>query len=343
MRSASAPRYILLIMATLRQLAHAQALARLGSFRLAARELHLSQPALTRSIRALEEAFGVALFDRGPDGVAPTAFGEMFLRKSQTILLQHGDLVRDIRLMAGLQKGGLCVCAGPYPADVLVPRVAAALASAHPALAGKLRQGSWQEVSTQVLDRRADLGLAEISAAACDGRLQTEPLGQHRLFFYCRAGHPLLGMRELALEPVFGFPWVSTRLPGRMVEAVAGRRGAAGEVDPATGTWVPAWEVEMPATAKVIVAAGDGIGAAMLTQIEREVQEGTLAVLPYQPEWLRLDYGFVYLRERTLSPAARAFMDECRRAEAALAAREAALIERYGVCSAGGATVRPQA
>lgn len=330
-------------MATLRQLAHARALARLGSFRLAARELHLSQPALTRSIRALEEALGVALFDRRSDGVAPTAFGELVLRRSESILLAHEDMVRDIRLMAGLQKGGLCVCAGPYPGDVVVPRVAAALAAAYPGLACKLRQGSWQEVSAQVLERKADLGVAEISAAACDGRLQTEPVGQHRLFFYCRAGHPLLGERGLTLEQVFAFPWVSTRLPGRMVDALARRRGAAGEVDPATGTWIPASEVEMPAAAKWIVAAGNAIGATMLTQIESELQERTLAVLPYQPEWLRLDYGFIYLRDRTLSPAARAFMDECRRAEAALAAREAALIERYGVCSAGGATVRPQA
>jgi DNA-binding transcriptional LysR family regulator len=318
--------------ATLKQLGYARALARLRSFRVAARELHLSQPALTRSIRALEDALGVPLFDRRPDGVAPTAFGELFLGKAEAILLAHDDLVRDMQLMANLEKGTLCVSAGAYPSAVLVPRVAAALATKHPTLACRLRHGGWREVTAQVLGREADLGVAEISEAVRDPRLQTEPLGRHQLFFYCRAGHPLLGRSDLSLSQIAGFPWVSTRLPSRMGGVLSTLPVVhAGAIDPATDTFCPAWEVEVIDTAKLVVAESDAIGGAMLSQIERELEQGTLCVLSYHAPWLRFEYGFLYLSGRTVSPAALAFMAECRRQDALLAGREAVLQEGYGL------------
>jgi DNA-binding transcriptional LysR family regulator len=318
-------------MATLRQLAHAKALADRRNFRLAARALHISQPALTRSIKALEDALGVPLFDRLPGGVEPTKFGEVFLRKAQAILLQHEDLVRDMQLLTGLEKGTLRVSAGPYPGDLLVPGVAAVLASKHPALTCRLRHGSWREVTAQVLARESDLGIAEISEAARDERLRTEAVGRHSFFFYCRTGHPLLKQRTVTLPRIAAFPWVATRLPTRVVSVLGKLAGRAGAIDPATGTFVPAWEVEVVGTAKRIVAGSDAVGGALITQVEREVEEGALAVLPYHADWLRLNYGFIYLRDRTVSPAARAFMTEFRRLDAELAAHEVVLQRRYEV------------
>jgi DNA-binding transcriptional LysR family regulator len=138
-------------------------------------------------------------------------------------------------------------------------------------------------------------------------------------------------LREVTLAQVAAFAWVSTRLPRRIADAISRLHGRAGAADPATDTFVPAWEVEVIGTATRIVAESDAIGGAMLTQIERELEDGTLAVLPFRADWLRLDYGFIHLRDRTVSPAARAFMEECRRVDAALAAREALLRKRHGV------------
>lgn len=316
-------------MATLKQLAHAQALARLRNFSLAAQALHLSQPALTRSILALEESLGVPLFDRRAGGVEPTAFGELLLRRSTTILEAHEELVRDILLLAGLETGTLCVSAAAYPGDVLIPGVAAAMAATHPRLKCRIRHGSWHETVALVLAREADLGIAEVSGADRDARLQTEVLGRHQAHFYCRAGHPLASAHTLTLDQIGGFPWVSSRLPQRVVSSLSGLPSAAGRIDPVENCFVPAWEVEAVGSAKHIVAESNGIGGALLVQIERELAEGTLVRLPYAADWLRLGYGFVYLRDRTLSPAALAFIDECRRQDAEIGARESALRERH--------------
>jgi DNA-binding transcriptional LysR family regulator len=318
-------------MTTLRQLAHAKALADIRNFRLAARAMHISQPALTRSIQALEDALGVPLFDRLPGGAEPTKFGEVFLRKAESILLEHEDLVRDMQLLAGLDKGALCVSAGPYPGSLHVPRVAAVLAAKHPALTCRLRQGGWGEVAAHVLARESDLGIAEISEASRDERLRTEPVGQHSFFLYCRTGHPLLKQPGITLPQITSFPWVGTRVPMRAVSMLGKVAGRAGTVDSTSGAFVPAWEVEVVGTAKRIVAESDLVGGALLTQIEGEIEVGALAVLRYYADWMRLNYGFIYLRNRTVSPAARAFMAEFRRLDAELEAREIALQRRYKV------------
>ncbi|MEI8352823.1 MAG: LysR family transcriptional regulator [bacterium] len=68
------------LMFDMRRLRHALALAEHRNFARAATALHITQPALSRSIQSLEDALGVHLFDRNPRDVEPTAFGELVLR-----------------------------------------------------------------------------------------------------------------------------------------------------------------------------------------------------------------------------------------------------------------------
>jgi DNA-binding transcriptional LysR family regulator len=329
-------------MPTLKQLTHAHALGQTRSFRVAAQQLHLSQPALTRSIQALEDTLGVVLFDRRSDGVEPTAFGELLLERARAVLLAQDDLLRDLRLMAGLDQGTLRVAAGLFPSDVLIPEVAAVLAKTYPNLNWRLRQGSWDEVADQVLTRTADLGVAEISEASLDSRLVTEPLAPHAVYFFCRAGHPLCKGAAISLSDIAEFPWVSSRLPARLLEQLPRAKQRAGTVDPASGFFVPAWEVEAIATEKRIVAASDVVGCALLSQLRAELEAGILDVVPARFQWMQLGYGLIHLRNRSLSPAAIAFMDECRRQDALLAAREAALVARYLPPLGGTASKRRQ-
>ena len=97
------------------------------SFRQAAARLHVSQPALTKTIQNAEASYGVKLFDRSRAGVAPTPFGEIVAERARLLLQDAGALSRDIRTMAQLEGGGLHLGLGPYMAEALKTKTIGAL------------------------------------------------------------------------------------------------------------------------------------------------------------------------------------------------------------------------
>jgi len=314
---------------TLRQLAHARTLAQTGSFRLAAQVLHISQPALTRSIQALEAALGVQLFTRLALGVELTRFGEAFMPKAHLLLQVRDDLTREMKVLKALEQVDLCIAMAPYPFDLHGPEVMASVGSAHPGLQCRLLLGDWRAVTTQVLGRDVDLGVGDLTPTAGDARLDTELVGQHALHFYCRAGHPILGRGELSLVDLADTVLVGTRASVRLGTALVKLGGRAGAFDKTTGDFVPAWEVNAIDATKEMVASSDAIGAAMLTQIRHELDTGALCLVPVHTPWLRLNYGFIRRRDSAVSAGALEFMAAFRERETALNSQEAELRCRF--------------
>jgi len=285
----------------LRQLLYAVTLAEEGNFSIAARRLHLSQPALSRSIRSLEEMFGTALFDRGGGGVTPTAIGRIVVERGRALLAGASDVEREVQLALGLEVGTLNVGAAPYPANISVGRACGLLLGDHPGLRLDVRVGDWSLLVQLVLDGQLDVAVAEISAAAQDDRLETEPLPRHHGFFICNPEHPLVNEPVLTLERILEFPLVAPSLPERLSLLAKAHR------------------VDTFRLVREIVISSDAVGMATASQLAPDEREGLLRRLPLTLPWLYTNYGFVQLKGRTPSPAALAFMDKVREVEAALA------------------------
>jgi DNA-binding transcriptional LysR family regulator len=135
------------------------------------------------------------------------------------------------------------------------------------------------------------------------------------MFFFCAAGHPLAGKAQIAFEDLLEFPWVGPTLPGRIraILPTAGKPFAV--LDGAQNRLHPRALVGSFSAAKQIVLAGHALGAAIPSQIARELSEGLCVRLPIDTPWLGLNYGFITKRGRTLSPAAKAFMELVRAVE----------------------------
>ena len=311
-------------MIKLQQLAHALALGRLGTFRRAAQAQHLSQPAFSRSIRSLEDSLGVALFERQGPITRPTAFGEALLRRAQIVLEEVGELQREIRLLQGLEAGCFSVAMGAYAADLSARQALGILAKQYPHLRCGLRLRSWRDVADLVASREVDVGIAEISTAEDDKRLDVESVGQHDVVLYCRRGHPLLQRESISDSDLDAFPLASIRIPPRGAAVLPGMWS----LDPESGDLIPHIEVDDVATAQVVVRESDAIGFATPLQFATWLGSGDLAVLPYRRPWLRLDYGFITLRGRMRAPAAERFMAIVREIEAEIAGRNQDLLRR---------------
>jgi len=304
-------------MLKLQQLTHALALNRLGNFHRAAKALHLSQPALSRSIRSLEESLGVRLFERHGAQVKPTLYGEALLSRAETILEQSDELEREILLLQGLEAGALAVAMGAFAAELSGSRAVGELLRLHPSIRCQIRLRSWREVTDLVAARAVDVGLAEISTVIGSEELRVEPLGQHEMVLYCRPGHPLLDRGPLSRGDLDAFPQALIRVPPRGANRVPGK----GFRDAGHGDQTPHIEVDDLSTARTIVMGSDVLSTATALQLEPWVRGGQLRVLPFRANWLRLNYGFITLRDRMLSPAAELFMRVVRQIEADVAVR----------------------
>jgi DNA-binding transcriptional LysR family regulator len=315
-----------------RHLALVHALAEHRNFGRAAVALRVSQPALTRSLKHLEDTLGVPLFDRA--GVTPTIFGEIVLRHGRPVLAGFAELTREIALMKGLEIGSLAVAMGAYAADISGHEAAALLSRRHPNLSLDLRVTDWTRARDAVLAGDADLALADIRDVSENPDFVTDPVRSGAVTFFCRADHPLVRRTVAGLGDLMGYPWVGTSFPAGMSGSMPKEERPCGSIDRATGRFLPRILVESFASAKRIVRAGDALSAALPFQIEAEIASGDLVLLPNVLPFVGLNYGFITKRGRAMSPAAKAFMSAVREVErrisdrpgSANAARAASLV-----------------
>jgi DNA-binding transcriptional LysR family regulator len=305
------------IMIKLKQLSHALTLRQHGNFHRAAKAANISQPALSRSIRSLEESLGVQLFDRQASVVTPTLYGEALLRRAETVFAETEELEREIMLLKGLDAGSFSVAMGIYPAELSGSQALGELIMQHPNLQCHIRLTKWREVTGLVLSRSVDLGILETSVLDNIEELHVEPLSNLEAVLFCRCGHPLLGRRKVSKSDLDNYPLAMLRVPPRAASQFPGKSS----IDAITGDLVPSIEVDELATARAVVRASDAFGVMTPLQIEPWLRSGEFSVLPFRAPWLKLEYGFIRLQKRMLSPATELYMQLVREIEKKLAKR----------------------
>jgi DNA-binding transcriptional LysR family regulator len=311
------------------QLRQVIALAATGNFRRAAATLKISQPALSKAILAVEKELGVRLFDRQSRAVTPTEFGDRVIRYGKRLLEAEDDLLHDLTLIAGLESGRVNVALGPYPSVISGYPAAARLCREHPKVAIGLRVSGWRDVTKAVVDRRVDLGIAELTDALATELLATEDLGGHRARFFCHPEHPILKRRQIQFADVLAFPWATTRIPPRVAASLPRPPGRAGYIDAVTGDLVPAIELDVPMQVAAFACGTDALAVATFAMVEQELRRGELAIVPIAKVDFRARYGFIWLRDRSLSPAAIAYMQAVREEERDYVVREARLAATF--------------
>jgi DNA-binding transcriptional LysR family regulator len=308
-------------MLDLRLLHQAVTLASYRNYARAAQALHITQPALSRSIAGMEAALGEKLFNRTSRGVEPTAFGALLLSRSQALLDDATALEREFTLMRGIKLGELRVGVGAYPAQLSVGRAIGGLLSGHPRLRIDVMAGDLRAIIGAVLAGKLDLAVIEISLVAGEPRLATEALPAHPGYFYCRAGHPLVGEENASVKRILTFPFAGTRMPPRVAEDFL-ELAKAGTIDRDTGDYLPPIKVDSIRMIKDIVLGSDAVAAAPMALIADDVAAGRIVALSARAPWMQTGYGFVFLRGTKLSPGAEVFKESVWKVENEIAANE---------------------
>jgi len=156
----------------LRQLRHFVAVVDCANLSRAAERVAISQPALTRSIKNLEDILGVELLERKPRGVAATEAGLALYHHAQIVLNACQRLTREVRELERGVTGTVYVGVGSMFATHITADVAQNLAQAHPRLAMVVTDGFFEELLRRMQDGRLDLIFSNFPQVAVSADFQ---------------------------------------------------------------------------------------------------------------------------------------------------------------------------
>lgn len=294
-------------MSELWELQHFLVVCEHHSFKQAARSLHITQPALSKSIQRLERRLNAKLLDRSRAGVTPTPIGFAVAKRAQRLVGGFEELRRDVTLLSEGEIGELAVGVGPAMAETFVTVAIARLAERHPRARIVARDDHWAQLDEWLHDGKLDLYVADVSEAKSDQRVEVLKLPREDFVWFARRGHPLASRKRVTRADLLNYPIVSPRMPEWARRWFAEAVHPGEKFDP-TRRYATV-ECENYAMLKRMVAAGDCISAALASTIACEVEAGIFATLPIKAAPLKTSAGIVHRRGRTLSPLAVNFIE----------------------------------
>lgn len=279
----------------LMQLRAFHAVATQASFTLAARTLGLTQPTLSQSVKALEERYGVLLFERSSRRVQPTEMGRRLFRLTTRLFDTEQEAATLLEGSAQLARGLLQLGAdSPYYVMPLI----AEFDQRHPQVEIRLSIGNAGAVLEDLSEARLDVAL--LSNPPVDPRFHIVPLYRDPVRLMLPAGHPLAAGEAVPVAALAGQRLVM-RETGSMTRRTVERGLAEAEVAPGT-----LFEVMGREAVQEAVALGLGLGFISAGEIRPDPR---IAVRPLANCDWHTDEYVLCQRDRRRFPAIRAFIE----------------------------------
>lgn len=200
-----------------RQLHHFVAVMDTGSLSAAAEAVHLSVPALSRSLKALEDELRVSLFDRSNRRLHPTPYALEYLDRARRIVFDEREGARALSLMKNGAYGPLAFGLGSSLAvDLLAPLINELIANG-PNLRVQAQVESTDALLDSLRREKLDFFVGDVSSAASSAELLAEPLYKCTYGWFVRHDHPLakkknIKISELENYPIIGSGYISDTL-----------------------------------------------------------------------------------------------------------------------------------
>jgi DNA-binding transcriptional LysR family regulator len=178
--------------------------ARHGSIREAAEELHVAQSALSRQIQKLEQELGVPLFQRHARGVELTSAGEIFLRHARSSLRQDERVRSELDALKGLRTGTINMQAIESLVPGVLPQVILGFSARHPGITFNVTVDRSDRILAAVREGRTDIGLVFYPTA--ESELVSVFKMREPLVALMSPRHPLAKKAKVALAESIGYP-----------------------------------------------------------------------------------------------------------------------------------------
>jgi DNA-binding transcriptional LysR family regulator len=245
--------------------------AEMRSLTKASKALHLSQPAVTKHIKLLEEELRLPLFVRSSSGVVLTDAGTIFLQHVQEAEKERAAVLERLQGPVGLLTGRLRLGCSMTIASYYLPGVLVGFNIKYPSVMCEVVEGNTELIVGLLLDQRIDLGLVE---GPCRRReIQVRPFYEDEIIWVAAPSDALAKIKKPTAKALLERPVIGRELGSgtrRVVEMSLRQQGI-----PLASLRV---SQELPSTEAIkrMVAAGAGIGYVSRLCVEQELASGKL-------------------------------------------------------------------
>jgi DNA-binding transcriptional LysR family regulator len=281
------------------------AAARLSSFRRAAEELHLSQPAVSFHIQHLERLIGSPLFERSYRSVALTAAGELLFSYSNEVHAATERLSHALGELTGNFHGKLAIGLTNLMSSYVLPRIIGDFIAQHADVRVVWNVGSSGMVLRSLIEDEVDVAIIAEPVKRKDLVSEVFFRDRHVVVVPPRHRWALEG-RTVTFDDIVQEPLI-VQEPGSCTSTSLEKvLNAAGK---SLSSCNVALEVNHSESAKALVEAGLGISVLPRTSVITELRAGSLVELEIDGDPIVHTYSVVYSGSRPVKAAAKAFLD----------------------------------
>ncbi|GGK73634.1 LysR family transcriptional regulator [Amphritea balenae] len=281
------------------QLRHFVWVAELKGFHAAAEKAHRTQPAISLSIRDLENKLGEALFEKRNAKTAKTEltpFGQHFLPKAKELIEHHDRISKDMTLLAEHKTGHLRLASVPSIASQVLPELLLEFVNDTPELHISFFDDNSDAVYRMVENQQVDFGIAHLFHEQEHSDKSFIPIWEDQIGVVCPKDHPLAAHKELH--------WKELR-KHRLISNGTSRLLEDSEASPLLGHS----QFYISNMISLIAMLEAGFGVTTLPRYAVPKDSETLCFIPLSTPTVVRRIGIVKLTNKSLTPPAQALVD----------------------------------
>lgn len=290
---------------TMQQLETVFVLREEGSFTRAARRMYLTQPALTRQIKNLEEILGVSIFKRDGHGLALTEEGRILHEYARRILKLREEAKEKIARSQSQEAGDIYISASTIPATYILPYALSDFKKYHPEIRSHIQMAASGETLEAILAGERELGFVGKNPA--NPRLHREAIWQDRLILAAGSPHPWFERKTATIEELRREPLV-IRERGSATREILERSLREKEFPPLSHFRIIA-ELGSSEAAKEAVLAGLGVTVISKHAVAREMELGLIRETVIDGLEIQRRFYLIWKKQFVLPPCHETFVE----------------------------------
>ncbi|MHB1630353.1 MAG: LysR substrate-binding domain-containing protein [Bacilli bacterium] len=269
------------------------------NFTRAAEELHLSQPAVSRQIEALEATLGLPLFDRSGRKISLTEAGYVLFRQCEQILRLVDSTRTAIDTLKNLESGSLHIGLSSTIGNYILPHTILQFTRKYPGIQTKISISCSRDVLQKLESGAVDI--AVVSGPITSTALYVEPFLQDEIVLAMGDGHPLSQLDQITVDSIRQFPLLLRSEGSGTREAIARHAARLG--------WQLPLSIEFETTEaiKQAIMAGSGVGFLSTFAVRFEMRYGLIRPVRRDPFRVSRSFFIASHKARHPSPGALAF------------------------------------